>query len=289
MSFPDRLAQVQAAVQARLDAALAGRAEVPATHAMRYALQGGKRIRAFLVLEGARVLGVAEDRAIHAAAAIEAMHAYSLIHDDLPCMDDDDLRRGQPTVHVKWDEATAVLAGDALQSLAFGVLCDARIGPAEVRLRLVEDLAQAAGIDGMVLGQALDMAAGTAAEPLALPEIVDLQMKKTGALIVWSAQAGAVLAGADRRPLELYAAQLGMAFQIADDILDAAGDEAAAGKRVGKDAGAGKATFVALLGLDTARAHARHAVDEAIAALEPFGPAADTLRDCARYVIARDR
>lgn len=163
--FSDRLKDVQAAVQARLDSALADRAEIPVVQAMRYALQGGKRLRAFLVVEGAALFGIPATGALPAAAAVEALHAYSLIHDDLPCMDDDDLRRGQPTVHVKWDEATAVLAGDALQTLAFELCCDPSLGAAERRLDLVRALAQASGAEGMVLGQALDIAAETAAAP----------------------------------------------------------------------------------------------------------------------------
>jgi farnesyl diphosphate synthase len=289
MTFAQVLARDAGLVQARLDAALAGAADVPVTHAMRYAVQGGKRIRAFLVMEGARLHGLSEDCAIHAAAAIEALHAYSLIHDDLPCMDDDDLRRGLPTVHVKWDEATAVLAGDALQTLAFGLLCNPRIGSAEVQLALIARLATQAGIGGMVLGQAQDIAAETALAPLTLDQITELQMNKTCALIAWSAASGAVMAGADDAPLSQYGARIGLAFQIADDILDATGDAALTGKRVGKDADAGKATFVSLMGLDGARAHAARLTDEAMDALAPYGARADVLKQAARYIIARDR
>jgi farnesyl diphosphate synthase len=255
---------------------------------MRYALRGGKRLRGFLVLEGARMLGVPEERSVSAAAAIEALHAYSLIHDDLPCMDYDDLRRGQPTVHKRWDEATAVLAGDALQTLAFELLCDPMLGSAEVRMALVSGLAHASGIDGMVLGQALDIAAETAGRSLTLEEITALQAGKTGALIGFAAEAGAVIAGADRAPLRRYAASLGLAFQIADDILDVTGDEARTGKRVGKDAGAGKATFVSLLGLDGAKARAAALAAEAEAALSGYGADAANLIAAARFVIARD-
>ncbi|MFN3390012.1 MAG: polyprenyl synthetase family protein, partial [Allosphingosinicella sp.] len=232
MRFPERLAADAALCEARLLAALEGRADQPVTQAMRYAVRGGKRLRGFLVLEGARMLGVPEARAVSAAAAIEAMHAYSLVHDDLPCMDDDDLRRGQPTVHRKWDEATAVLAGDALQTLAFELLCDPALGSAEVRMALVAGLAKASGIDGMVLGQALDIAAETAGRALTLEEITVLQAGKTGALIGFAAEAGAVIAGADPGPLRRYAAALGLAFQIADDILDVTGDESRTGKRL---------------------------------------------------------
>jgi farnesyl diphosphate synthase len=287
VSFPDRLAADAALVQARLIAALEGKADQSVTHAMRYALLGGKRLRGFLVLEGARMLGVPETRAVSAAAAIEALHAYSLVHDDLPCMDDDDLRRGQPTVHVKWDEATAVLAGDALQTLAFDLLTDPALGSAEVRLALVAGLARAAGIDGMVLGQALDIGAETAGRPLTLEEITTLQAGKTGALIGFAAEAGALIAGADPAPLRRYAGALGLAFQIADDILDVTGDEAKTGKRLHKDAEAGKATFVSLLGLPAAQAKAEALVAEAEAALAPYGDTADLLRAAARFFVAR--
>jgi len=289
VNFPDRLAADAALCDARLRTALEGRADQPVTAAMRYAVRGGKRLRGFLVLEGARMLGVSEDRAVSAAAAVEALHAYSLVHDDLPCMDDDDLRRGQPTVHRKWDEATAVLAGDALQTLAFELLCDPALGPAEVRMALVSGLAKASGIDGMVLGQALDITAETAERQLTLEEITALQAGKTGALIGFAAEAGAVLAGADPQPLRRYAAALGLAFQIADDILDVTGDEARTGKRVGKDAGAGKATFVSLLGLEGARARAAALVQEAEAALAGYGNRAANLIAAARFVIARDK
>lgn len=287
MSFQDILQADAALVQARLDAALAGLDDVPVVQAMRYAVQGGKRLRAFLVMESARLHGVGSDASVSAAAAVEALHAYSLIHDDMPCMDDDDLRRGLPTVHVKWDEATAVLAGDALQTLAFELLCDPSLGTAERRLALVAGLARASGAQGMVLGQALDIAAETAAEPLTLPEITRLQAGKTGALICFSAEAGALMAGADPAPLRAYAEALGLAFQIADDILDVEGSEAATGKRVGKDAEAGKATFVSLLGLEGARARARELVGQAENALSSYGEGAAALIAAARFVISR--
>jgi len=286
--FPERLRAAQAGVQAALDVALVDRADVPVVHAMRYALQGGKRLRAFLVLESAALHGIAPDRAMPAAAAVEALHAYSLVHDDLPCMDDDDLRRGLPTVHIRWDEATAVLAGDALQTLAFERLADPVLGPADRRIELVRALALASGAEGMVLGQALDIAAETAPRPLTLDEITALQAGKTGALIAFSATAGALLAGADPEPLAAYARALGLAFQIADDILDVEGDPAKAGKKLGKDAAAGKATFVSLLGLEAAKTRARDLVAEAEAALLPYGEAAECLREAARFVIARE-
>jgi farnesyl diphosphate synthase len=288
VSFPERLVADAALVEARLLAALQYKTDQSVTHAMRYALHGGKRLRGFLVLEGARMLGVPEKRALSTAAAVEALHAYSLVHDDLPCMDDDDLRRGQPTVHKTWDEATAVLAGDALQTLAFELLTDPEIGSAEVRIALVGGLTRASGIDGMVLGQALDIAAETAGRSLTLDEIIRLQVGKTGALIGFAAEAGAVIAEADPTPLRHYAAALGLAFQIADDILDVAGDEAKTGKRVGKDADAGKATFVSHLGLDGARSRAAELVREAEAALAGYGSRAANLIAAAHFVIARD-
>lgn len=288
MTFPERLAADAGLIEARLMVALAERADQPVTQAMRYAVKGGKRLRGFLVLEGARMLGVPEGAAISAAAAVEALHAYSLVHDDLPCMDDDDLRRGQPTVHVTWDEATAVLAGDALQTLAFELLCDPMLGPAEMRVTLVAGLAKASGIDGMVLGQALDIAAETAGRSLTLEEITALQAGKTGALITFAAEVGAVLAQADPLPLRRYAAALGLAFQIADDILDVTGDAAKAGKRLQKDAAAGKATFVSLLGLDGARMRAEALVAEAEAALAGYGMAAANLIAAARFAISRE-
>jgi farnesyl diphosphate synthase len=289
VTFAGALAQAARLTQGRLDAALAEGADVPVVHAMRYAVQGGKRLRAFLVIEGAALCGVSPDRAVHAAAAVEALHAYSLVHDDLPCMDDDDLRRGLPTVHVKWDQATAVLAGDALQTLAFDLCCDPGLGAAEVRVALCARLSQASGHRGMVLGQALDIAAETAGRALTLDEITALQAGKTGALIQWAAEAGAVIAGQDPAPLGAYARAMGLAFQIADDVLDVEGDAGKAGKRLRKDGAAHKATFVSLLGLDGAKATAKSLVDDACAALAPFGPAAHLMQEAARYAIARDR
>jgi len=284
--FAARLAEVRAGVQAALDLALERRADIPLIHAMRYAVEGGKRLRAFLVLEGARLHGIADADAMPAAAAVEALHAYSLIHDDLPAMDDDATRRGRPTVHVKWDEATAILAGDGLQALAFELCC--RAAPADNRVELVAALAQAAGAEGMVLGQALDIAAETAQRALNLEEITALQAGKTGALITFAAEAGAILAGADRAPLRAYARALGLAFQIADDLLDVEGDPGKAGKALRKDATAGKATFVSILGTAGARARAEALVEEAESALAPYGAAAETLKQAARFAIARE-
>ena len=276
-------------VEARLHGAVGALPASRVRDAVGHALGGGKRIRGFLVAEGARLHGVPAERSAAAAAAVEALHAYSLVHDDLPCMDDDDMRRGAPTVHVAWDEATAVLAGDALQTLAFELLAgDGDLDPA-LRAELCLTLARASGAAGMVLGQALDIAAESAEAPLALSEIEALQAAKTGALIEWAGAAGARLAGADPGPLRRYARALGLAFQIADDILDVEGDAAATGKRVGKDAEAGKATFVSLLGLDGARARATALVDEACAHLAGFGAEAATLRALAAHVVQRDR
>lgn len=252
--------------------------------AMIYAVSGGKALRAFLVLESARLHGVAN--ALPAAAAIECIHAYSLVHDDLPCMDDDALRRGQPTVHVKWDEATAVLVGDALQALAFELVAEAGAG-SEQRLILVKTLAQAAGVAGMVGGQAMDIAAESAKSPLNLEEITLLQRQKTGALISWSSLVGPRMAGDDLGTLKTYGQCLGLAFQIADDVLDVEGDADALGKAVGKDATAGKATFVSHLGLDGAKRRAAELVQEACDALSVYGDDAETLKHAARFVISR--
>jgi farnesyl diphosphate synthase len=256
---------------------------------MRHAVMGGKGLRGFLVIESARLMGAPEKEAVNAGAAVEALHAYSLVHDDLPCMDDDDLRRGQPTVHKKWDEATAVLVGDALQTLAFELL--ARPGSAlaeQGQLGLIAGLAKASGAEGMVLGQAQDMAAETAAVPLTLTEIAYLQSNKTGALIEWSATAGAVMVGADAALLRRYARSLGLAFQIADDILDVEGTVDVVGKATGKDSASGKATYVSLLGLEGAKRRAQELVDEACMALDDFGDRGDILKAAARFVVSRD-
>ncbi|APG48672.1 polyprenyl synthetase family protein [Phaeobacter porticola] len=282
--FAQALKDAQTRIAAHMDARLGG--DDPLHAAMRYAVSGGKMLRGFLVLESARLHGVAETAALEAALAIECIHAYSLVHDDLPCMDDDNLRRGQPTVHKKWDEAMAVLAGDSLQTFAFELLADPKIGPNA--LALIRGLAQASGKDGMVSGQMLDIAAETATSPLDLEQITRLQNRKTGCLISWSATAGAVMAGADETPLRRYADALGLAFQITDDILDVEGDAAKVGKAVRKDADAGKATFVSLLGLDAAKSRAKTLMQQACDALAPYGNAAETLKDTARFVIARE-
>ncbi|MBV7410897.1 polyprenyl synthetase family protein [Maritimibacter sp. DP1N21-5] len=260
----------------------------PMAEPMAYAVQGGKGLRGFLVIEGARMFGIPDSASRYPAAAIEAMHACSLVHDDLPCMDDDDLRRGQPTVHVKWDDATAVLVGDALQSLAFELVADPAAGSGDVRAELAVTLAQGAGGLGMVLGQALDLAAEKATRPLTLDEIIALQAGKTGALFEWSAKAGAILAQEDTEPLRAYGEALGLAFQIADDILDIEGDVAAVGKALHKDQDAGKATFVTLLGMAGAKHRAGELVEAACDALLPYGQKADNLRAAAHFSISRD-
>ena len=288
MSFQAVLAADATLIQTRLDRAMEGLGAEPVVQAMRYAATGGKRLRGFLVLESARMLDIAPDTSVAAAAAVEALHAYSLVHDDMPCMDDDDLRRGLPTVHVKWTEATAVLAGDALQTLAFDLLCDPALGSAEVRIALVAGLARASGAEGMVLGQALDIAAETSATPLTLDQITRLQNGKTGALIRFAAEAGAILARANTAPLRGYADCLGLAFQIADDLLDVTGDATKTGKRVGKDAEAGKATFVSLLGLDGARVRAAQLVAQAENHLLSYGSRAQNLIEAARFAISRE-
>lgn len=256
---------------------------------MRYAVGGGKRLRGFLVLESAKLFDVPLDRALYAAASVECLHAYSLVHDDLPCMDDDDLRRGQPTVHKKWDEATAVLVGDALQTFAFELISFDPAGTAEERVALIAGLAKASGAQGMVLGQAQDIAAETAGRALTLSEITELQANKTGRLIEWPAHAGAILGRADPAPLKAYAQAIGLAFQIADDILDVEGDATKAGKALRKDADAGKATFVSLLGLSAAKARSQDLLADATAALAPYGNKAQTLRDLAHYIVTRDK
>ena len=263
----------------------------PVVAPMRYAvLNGGKRLRGFLVLASADLFAVPRAQSLRAAAAIECMHAYSLVHDDLPAMDDDTLRRGQPTVHVKWDEATGILTGDALQAQAFEILAAAETCPSTTaRLALVQSLAQAAGADGMVSGQALDLAAETSTAPLTVDQIETLQAQKTGALFRWSATAGAVMAQEDTRALAAYADDLGLAFQIWDDVLDEIGEEATLGKRVRKDAVAGKATFVSLLGLDRAKARAKSLVTRACDRLAPYGKQAATLQALAQFVIAREK
>ena len=286
--FAARLQVAADRIAAHFDVVLKSFPPGQITEAMRYATDGGKRLRGFLVLEGAALHDIPSAQSIWAATAIEALHAYSLVHDDLPSMDNDELRRGRPTVHVNWDEATAIRGGDALQSLAFEMASHPEAGASEARAKLVQTLARAAGGAGMVHGQALDIAAETADEPLDLAQITALQAGKTGALIEWAAMSGPIMAGADPDPLHRYAKALGLAFQIADDLIDLEGDSAKAGKRLQKDADAGKATFVSLLGPKAARERAAALVNDACAALDPYGEAADPLREAARFVISRD-
>lgn len=291
-SFESVLARAVKTTDAAMDRLLPGGPEPEARlfQAMRYgALGGGKRLRPFFVLASAGLFNVAEAAAARVAAAVEFVHAYSLIHDDLPAMDDDDLRRGQPTLHRKFDEATAILAGDALQALAFEVLADpATHGDPAVRCELVRGLAVAAGAHGMVGGQMLDLAAGD--RSFGIGEITRLQRMKTGELIAFACTAGAVLGKAaepSRHALQAYAHDLGLAFQIADDLIDAEGSQAEAGKAVGKDRNRGKATFVDILGLERARAQARMLADQAGKHLEIFEQKADLLRQAAQFVVGR--
>jgi farnesyl diphosphate synthase len=260
--------------------------------AMRYAaIGGGKRLRPLLLTATADLFGVERASAIRAAVAIESIHVFSLIHDDLPCMDDDDLRHGKPTVHCQFDEATAVLAGDALHAFAFELLSDpAMSGDPFVRAELVQALAQASGPGGMVGGQMMDIVAE--GQTYDLREITRLQQLKTGALLAAAVEMGAILGRAPpegRTHLRGYARDIGLAFQIADDLIDYEGDVAIAGKAVGKDAAAGKATFVSLLGPDRARDQAKMLVDQAIGYLGPYGQEAELLREIARFIVERDR
>ncbi|CCQ74145.1 polyprenyl synthetase family protein [Magnetospira sp. QH-2] len=292
MTLSQTMVQTADAIEQMLDHLLAA-ADGPENRlieAMRYAtLGGGKRIRPFLAVQGAKLFNVSERSALRTGAAIEMVHCYSLVHDDLPAMDDDDLRRGRPTCHKQYDEATAILVGDALLTQAFEVLADedTHSDPA-VRAALVVALARASGVEGMVGGQMIDLWAED--NDLDIPAITRLQRMKTGALIRVSCESGAILGKAPeaaRQALIAYAHDLGLAFQIADDLLDETGDEAAVGKRVHKDADAGKATFVSLLGIGRAREQADMLADQAAKHLEMFGEKADPLRDLARFVVER--
>ena len=290
--FPEALAQAATLTDSALDRLLVvpDGLEARVIEAMRYsALAPGKRLRPFLVLAGARLFGVARRHALQVAAAIEMVHAYSMVHDDLPAMDDSDLRRGRPTCHKEFDEATAVLAGDGLLTAAFGVLAqpDTHADPA-VRCELVAALAAAAGPAGMVGGQMIDLIAEH--RPLDIGAVTRLQRMKTGALIAFSCEAGAILAHASaeaRAALRGYAHDLGLAYQIADDLLDVEGSAAEIGKPVGADAAAGKATFVSILGIERARSQAELLIDQAVAHLDLFDGRAELLREAARFVISR--
>ncbi len=260
--------------------------------AMRYcAIGGGKRMRPLLVVAACDLFHVDKERALRVAIAVECIHCYSLIHDDLPCMDDDDMRRGKPTLHKEYGEATAVLAGDALHALAFEVIADeATHEDPFVRSELVRELARASGPAGMAGGQMMDLVAES--EVFDLPTTTRLQQLKTGALISFCLEAGAIMGRVgdqQRKRLRGYAKDLGLAFQIADDVLDVEGDSARTGKAVRKDEEAGKATFVSLLGLDRAKQQAEMLIDQAIGHLSGFGQEADLLRAIARFAIERDR
>lgn len=287
-------ARIQCEVDAAFDAFLPvpndGRARL--VQAMRHAvIGGGKRVRPLLLTATAELFGVSRTAAVNAACAVESIHSYSLVHDDLPCMDDDNVRHGKPTVHRAFDEATAVLAGDALHALAFDILSqpDTSTDPF-VRAELVECLARASGHDGMAGGQMMDMMAEETTYDL--QQVTRLQQLKTGALLAASVEMGAILGRLPpegRAPLRAYARDIGLAFQIADDLLDVEGDAALAGKALRKDAGKGKATFVTLMGVDKARAQARMLVDQAAAHLGGYGEEAQLLRSLARFIVERDR
>ena len=292
------LKDYQRACQARVDAALdnllvAPRDELERLYqAMRYSvINGGKRVRPLLVYAACETLGGAPEQASGAACAVELIHAYSLVHDDLPAMDDDDLRRGQPTTHIAFDEAAAILAGDGLQALAFEVLADPARNPqdAATRLDMLASLARAAGPAGMVGGQAIDL--GAVGRQLDQPALEVMHRHKTGALIEASVRLGALASGrsdaAALQALQRYARAVGLAFQVQDDILDVESDTATLGKTQGKDQAHDKPTYPALLGLDAAKAYAVQLRDQALAALEAFDPRADALRELARYIVAR--
>ena len=296
MVFSERLAKAQQDVEHRLSRWLVNDA-TPArmTKSMNHAVMvGGKRVRPFLVLETARLFDVEPDAALDVAAALECVHCYSLVHDDLPSMDNDLVRRGKPTVWAQFDEWTAILAGDALLTLAFEIIA-ASTSPmtAQVRMELTRELAQESGRAGMVGGQCIDLEAdklGLPASPT-LAHIRHLQALKTGALIRFGCVAGGILGDAnelEHRALATYGDRIGFAFQIADDILDVTGDEATVGKALTKDAAAGKATIVSLMGLDVARAKLASVEAEAIAALDVFGARADTLKQAAAFISNRN-
>ncbi len=294
MTFEQRLAENAARVDGWLDVRLndAGESAPQLWAAMRYAALGaGKRLRPFLLIETAKLFGVVREAALPAACALECIHCYSLVHDDLPAMDDDDLRRGQPTVHLQFDEATAILAGDSLLTLAFDILSAPEAHEnADMRLQLIRSLAQASGANGMAGGQMLDLEAE--AIPAELDGIGLIQSLKTGCLIKYACQAGALLGGATQEQtaqLKRYAENIGLAFQIADDLLDHESSSDAIGKATQKDSKAGKATFVSLLGAVEARSLAQQMVDQAIEAVSGFGDNAEMLTRAAEFAIARQK
>jgi len=296
-SFDQKLAENAADIERALDTLLtAGQLDGPGATpdrlvaAMRHGtLNGGKRLRPFLLRETAAMLGVPPELSLAAAVAVELIHCYSLIHDDLPAMDDDDLRRGQPTVHKAYDDATAILAGDALLTLAFGHLGEHGATDPAIRARLVVELASGAGTGGMVGGQMRDIEGETI--PLSETQIARMQAMKTGALIRAAIRMGAILGGADRDTLghlTVYAEAAGRAFQLADDLLDVTATPQSLGKATGKDAGLNKQTLVGRIGLEAAQRHLGDIVHDAITALTPFGPEADPLRHAARYFATRE-
>jgi len=287
-AMADTIEQIEAAIDVLLPRT--DLAEAKLYDAMRYGcLGGGKRLRPFLVMESARMFGVNPACALRVGAAVEFVHCYSLIHDDLPAMDDADLRRGRPTVHLEFDEATAILAGDALLTAAFEILSDPETHEDPgVRCRLVAALARASGPRGMVGGQMLDLIAETTTFDIGA--ITRLQRMKTGDIIAFSATAGAILGRASpahHHALQNYAHDLGLAFQIADDLLDIEGTEAETGKPVQRDEEAGKATFVSILGVERAKDQARRLADQAARHLDIFGERADMLKAVARFVVDR--
>jgi farnesyl diphosphate synthase len=289
--FIERLRNCQLRTEKQLKLSFLRLPESRLKDGMTYAvLNGGKRLRAFLVMESSFIFDVNLANADQVAAAVECLHAYSLVHDDLPSMDDDSLRRGLPTVHVKWDEATAILVGDALQSLSYEILSSQNLtSDPKVSNRLVNSLANASGAAGMALGQMQDILAENSDKPLTMEEIKNLQMNKTGALIQWSAMAGAHLAGGCEQILAPYSNALGLAFQITDDILDIEGNTSIVGKKVCKDTKAGKATFVSLMGLDQAKQEVKMLIAEACDSLNELGSKAEGLRELAHYLISREK
>jgi len=294
MTFLTAQTSLAKRLHARLDALMpepAG-AQASVIEAMRYAVMGGgKRVRPFLLVETARMLGYDDEGALTAGAALECLHTYSLVHDDLPCMDDDDMRRGRATVHKAFDEMTAVLAGDGLLTLAFELMARDEVHPdPAVRIALVSDLAKASGSLGMIGGQVMDMTVSETDR--SEKTITDLQAMKTGALIEFACVAGARLAGADANTTDImraYAQDLGLAFQIKDDILDAEGDAEIMGKAARKDNALGKATFVSILGLEAAREKANKLGEHAKARLAQFGHEAEILRDTVDFILSRDK
>ena len=254
-----------------------------------YSILGqGKRLRPLLCMETSKVFSVPNEVSIFCAVAIECIHTYSLVHDDLPSMDDDDLRRGQPTVHKKWNEATAVLVGDSLQSLSFEVLSDYQFKVSDkVKNKLIWSLARKSGASGMVLGQALDIDAESSQKQLEIDEISKLQEYKTGKLISWSCEVGPIIAGENAEPFVTYASKIGLAFQIIDDILDVTSSSKTLGKEVGKDIEKNKATFVSKLGLDNSRKRAAELVSEACESISVFKDRSRNLCQIANFIVSR--